>query len=251
MNVRKQVGKISVAMLGGLREIIGEHLHGFYIYGAAAFPDDFPTGDIDFHVILNEPLTGAERAKLERLHENLARDFPPLGAETDGYYLLLKDARQKEIPKSQMWRRAKDKSWALHRAHILAGRCLILHGPDPKEIYRPAAWEEIERALAHEFRYVKKHLGQYPDYAILQLCRLIYSFRGGDVVVSKAETAGWAAETFPQWQPLIDLAKKNYARRKTAGEREALQRGAAEFFDFAAPLIRQPLSKSAGSVVPE
>lgn len=251
MNVRKQVETISAVMLGGLREILGENLHGFYIYGAAAFPDEFPLGDIDFHVILNQPLTGAERAEIERLHENLARDFPPLGAETDGYYLLLEDARQKEIPKSQMWRRAEDKSWALHRAHILAGRCLILHGPDPKEIYQPAAWEEIKRALAHEFRYVEKHLGQYPDYAILQLCRLIYSCRGRDAVVSKAETAGWAAATFPQWRSLIDLAKKNYARRTTAGEREALQRGAAGFFGFAAPLIRRPLSESVDSAVSE
>ena len=59
-------------------------LVGVYVYGAAAFPDSGPTGDIDFHVILAEPLTDPERDAILALHAALARDFPPLGAELDG-----------------------------------------------------------------------------------------------------------------------------------------------------------------------
>ena len=52
----------------------------------------------------------------------------------DGYYILLADARCTSPPQSQMWSRATDASWALNREHIRAGRCIIFHGPDPKEI---------------------------------------------------------------------------------------------------------------------
>ncbi|GAH04040.1 unnamed protein product, partial [marine sediment metagenome] len=56
-----------------------------------------------------------------------------------------------------MWKRATDNSWALHREHILAGRHIILYGPEPKKIYPPATWPEIETALYGELDYVEKH----------------------------------------------------------------------------------------------
>jgi len=167
----------------GLKAILGEKLYGAYIYGAAAFPNTVLTRDIDFHVILKSSLTLNEKSQLEKLHESLAQKFPPLGGELDGYYILLKDALLKSPPKSQIWRRATDNSWALHREHILAGRHIILYGPDPKEIYSPTTWPEIKTALYGELDYVKKHLWDYPDYCILNLCRLVYSFETRDVVV--------------------------------------------------------------------
>ena len=88
-----------------------------------------------------------------------------------------------------MWNGAIDHSWALHREHIRAGRRVILYGPDPDEIYPPAKWPEIESALLGELDFVEKHLHDYPDYCILNLCRLMYSFETSDVVVSKALAA--------------------------------------------------------------
>ncbi|MFC2099382.1 aminoglycoside adenylyltransferase domain-containing protein, partial [Candidatus Bipolaricaulota bacterium] len=60
-------------------------------------------------------------------------------------------------------------------------------------------------ALVGERQYVAKHLSQYPDYCVLNLCRLIYSHRTGDVVVSKFGAAAWAIDAFPEWRGLIDL----------------------------------------------
>ena len=145
--------------------------------GGEAFPDSVPTGDIDFHVILKSELIDDERSALESFHESLADQFPPLGGELDGYYILLEDARCEEPLRSQMWRRATDESWALHREHIRAGRCIVLCGAEPTGIYPPASWPELERALYGELDYVERHLRQYPDYCILNLCRLIYSSR--------------------------------------------------------------------------
>jgi len=239
MTIEGQVSAIGRAFVYGLRRILGDKLYGLYIYGAAAFPDDLPTGDIDFHVILTDSLTDDERSRLYELHDSLARDFPPLGVDMDGYYILLADARGAQPPQSQMWQRATDKSWALHRQHIRAGQVLVLHGPDPKEIYPPATWPEIEQALEGELQYVEDHLGEYPHYCILQLCRLIYSHETRDIVVSKAHASRWAGDAFPEWRRHIELARKSYARQATPEDRRFMLTEIRAFLEFARTQIER------------
>lgn len=240
-----QVSIICQAFVEGLKRILKIKLHGAYVFGAAAFPDTLPTGDIDFHVILKSELTDDERSKLEMLHKYLAEQFPPLGGEMDGYYILLSDALLKPPPTSQMWKRATDDSWALHREHIRAGRHIILYGPAPTEIYPPASWLEIRDALYWELDYVEKHLHEYPDYCILNLCRLIYSFETKDVVVSKAQAAHWAREALPEWRRHIELASKSYSRQATPEDRQFMLAEVGRFLEFAHTRIERARKESA------
>jgi hypothetical protein len=239
MTTSQQVSLIGEAFVDSLRRILGDKLYGVYIYGAAAFPDHVPTGDIDFHVVLTSALSDAERSAVEEMHEDLGQRYPPLGVEMDGYYILLSDARGESPPQSQIWGRATDGSWALHRAHILAGRHIVLHGPDPKDIYRPPTWPQIEQALRGELDYVAQHLHDYPDYCILNLCRLIYSHETRDVVISKAAAADWASDALPQWRHLVHLAKKSYARQATSQDRELMLAQVPAFSDFAQARIQR------------
>lgn len=235
----KEVRTVCDAFVKGLRTILGDKLFGAYVYGAAAFPDSAPARDIDFHVVLKESLTARECTALEELHKSLAQRFPPLGGELDGYYILLEDACRRKLPRSQMWQRATDNSWALHREHIRAGRCIVLHGPDPRGVYSPATWPEIEKALRGELHYVEKHLHDYPDYCILNLCRLIYSYETREVVVSKAAAAGWACDALPEWRFLIEAAKKSYAGRSTPQEREFMLAEVQDLYRYARARIEQ------------
>ena len=219
--------------------MLEEKLHAAYVYGAAACNDSFPTGDIDFHVILKNHLTDEEKQELEKMHSKLAKKYPPLGEELDGYYILLEDARKRTPPKSEMWHCATDNAWALHREHIRAGRYITLYGGDPKEIYLPSTWNEIEEALIDEIRYIKNHLDKYPDYCILNLCRLIYSFQTRDVVISKAKASEWAYDSMPEWKWLIELARKSYKRRATEEDREVMLKEVEKFFEYAISMINQ------------
>jgi len=120
MIIKAKVRAIGQAFVHGLRQILANKLYGLYVYGAAAFPEDVLTGDIDFHVILTNQLTNYQRSRIEKLHHALARDFPSLGGDMDGYYILLADAGCTSPPQSQMWSRATDASWVLGpapRAH--------------------------------------------------------------------------------------------------------------------------------------
>jgi len=248
MTTSEQIEAVCQAFVNGLKKILGEKLYGVYIYGAAAFPGTYPLGDIDFHVILKSDLTEDERSRLERLHKELDRDYPPLGGVFDGYYILLEDARQKSYPKSRMWENAVDDSWALHRAHILAGRQITLYGPDPQEIYPPPTWPEIETALYGELDYVEKHLQDYPGYCVLNLCRLIYSFETGEVVISKEQASEWAKENLPGWEKYIGLAEKAYTRRATPEDEKSLSAEILNFLNYAKERIERASGNKAGNM---
>ena len=244
MALSREVNIICRSFVEGLKRILKEKLHGVYVYGAAAFPDTVPSGDIDFHVILTSELTDEERSQLETFHESLAKQFPPLGGELDGYYILLEDARGETPPRSQIWRRAIDESWALHCEHIRAGRHIVLHGPEPTEFYPPASWSEVEIALRGEMAYVEKHLLEHPAYCILNLCRLMYSFETKDVVVSKAQTAYWTRDAVPQWRRHIDLALKSYAHQTAQEDEEFMLAEVERFLEFSQARIKQVYDKT-------
>jgi len=238
MKPSQDIQDLCRAFLHGLNAALGDRLYGVYLYGAVAFPGSSPTGDIDFHVILKDPLGDQERSEIHWLHTRLARDFPPFGGELDGYYILLEEARQVSPPRDQLRAHVVDNAWALHREHIWAGRCIVLQGPDPTQVYPAASWPELERALHGELKYVEKHLDVYPDYCILNLCRLVYSFEARDVVISKAEAAAWAWDVFPQWRRHIETAKKSYARQATAQDVAFMRCEVNHLFRFACERIR-------------
>jgi len=234
-----EISEVCRAFLNGLTMVLGEKLFGLYIYGAAAFPDSFAIGDIDFHVILKEELTESERSELYHLHSSLKENFPPLGGELDGYYILLEDTRGRLPPKSQMWHGVTDDSWALHCEHIRAGRCIVLYGPDPTQVYPAMTWDELEKALWGELAYVEEHLGDSPGYCVLNLCRLMYSFATNDVVISKAAAAQWAYDAFPEWRHLIELARKSYTRQATPEDRKCMLLEVNNLFRYAYDRIQQ------------
>lgn len=225
----------------GLQNILGDKLQAAYVFGAVAFNDSLPTGDIDFHVILKDHLTDTEKQELNALHQKLARKYPPLGGELDGYYILLEDAKKSLPPQSEMWQHATDHAWALHREHVRAGRYIKLYGEDPGQIYPPSTWPEIEEALCDEVRYIKKHLSQYPDYCILNLCRLLYSFQTRNVVISKAKASEWSFEALPEWKWLVELARKSYEHRATAQDRQRMLAEVENFFGFITSKIDKEL----------
>jgi hypothetical protein len=245
-DVKSEVRDLCQAFADGLRDSLREKFHAVYVYGAVTFPETDYTGDVDFHVIVMEPPTETERAALIELHDRLAREFPPLGAELDGYYILLADARGSATPQHLLFPNLHDDSWALHRAHILAGRVIVLHGPDPKTIYVPPTRSEIEGALRGELDYVVAHLVQYPAYCVLNLCRLMYSHETGDVVTSKTASAVWASVRLPTWRPLIDAARRSYAHEATAEDRLSLSTGVEAFHEFAVGFIERARTAATG-----
>ena len=102
MNPPEFIQDLCQAFLDGLNAALSDNLYGVYLFGAVAFPETRHTGDVDFHVILRRLLTKKEHSALVQLRDRLGREFPPLGGEMDGHYLMLEDAKETAQPDSQL-----------------------------------------------------------------------------------------------------------------------------------------------------
>jgi hypothetical protein len=195
----------------GLKSALNDAFASLYIYGALAFPRPARWRvDVDFHVLVKRPLGNEERRNVTELHEALGR-VSCLGEELDGHYILVDDAKRSVPPTSQAWEQLPDNAWALHRAHILAGRFIHLHGIDPREIVSPPTWTDLEVALDNELRFIETH-PEFGAFGVLNACRLVHSFRTRDVVTSKYESAQWALGTLPaEWRGPIQASIRFYS----------------------------------------
>ena len=231
------VGNLCEAFVGGLKEILSTNLHGVYMYGAAVFPDAGPIQDVDCHVILKEQVDDGVRDQIFQLSKDLKVRFPDLGDELDTYFILYEDARRTSPPTHQLRAEVRDESWALHCAHIRGGRYFTLYGPEPDEIFPAASWQEISRALDHEMRFIEENL-KYPDYCVMNLCRIMYSFQERDVVVSKRFGGNWAIDRFPQWASLVQAAIRSYNKTGGTDDLVLLETEVGRFLAFASERIQ-------------
>jgi len=209
-----------------VRSALGDVVASAYLHGAVCF--DNPPGwvlDLDFHVLLHRPLADDELAAVRALHLRLA----PL--DLDGYYLQLDDARRATPPRSQLkvfprnvrelFDGPVDHAWALHRAHAHAGRVHVLDGLHPREVVPVPTWDELAQALASEAGFVLAH-PEHPEYGVLQACRITYSRRTRDVVLSKWDAARWAMDELPDLRPPIEAAVRAYTDALEDGDAELL-----------------------------
>lgn len=216
----------------GLERVLGDDFAGLFVYGAMLF--DHPPvwqADVDFHVLLRTRITPAQRAALHGLHSWLAAHHA-VGRDLDGYYVTLADARRTVPPVSEYDPAHRDDAWALHRAHVRAGGYRVVSGIDPRTVVPEPTWDELRVALQSEMDFVMAHPDEHA-FAVLNSCRVLYSLRAYDVVVSKYEAAGWGQETLGrEWSELIAAAVRHYSGAATATDAATLANGTPAFVAF-------------------
>jgi hypothetical protein len=218
----------------GLIETLGANLIGIYLYGAITFPDSQDQiQDLDFHVIVRNEFSERERREVDSLCHDLARDFTVDRGDLDGYFITLEDTRQTVPPPTQMWplwHTPADASWALHCAHIRAGQCIVLKGPDPLTLYPQPSWPDLRAALLVEIQFVDGHLADAPAYCVLNACRILYSFGSRNVVISKRGAADWAMEALAEeWHLVIRAGLRVYRGTATTEDEAAVQARVSDF----------------------
>jgi Domain of unknown function (DUF4111) len=215
---------VADALRSGLDRVLGDNFASLFLYGAVAFPRPVRWRiDFDYHVFLRQPLNESDRAEIRTLCASLA-NLNELGADLDGYFVLLADAGQSEPPRHQLDLNIRDEAWALHRAHVHAGRYFLIAGLDPVAIVPEPTWAELEAGLRAELRFVNEH-PEATAFGILNGCRILCSFENRDVVLSKYHAAEWALESLPaQWHDAIRAAMHYYSRTATAHDTRTLER---------------------------
>lgn len=222
----------------GLESLLGEDLVALWAYGAATFADrPNRLGDVDTYGILASRPTQETAVAIDRLH---AVSAEAARIEWDSWYVLEANARFSQPPTHAFRSDLVDQSWALHRAHWLAGQYVGLSGRSPRRIVQSPTWPELREGLDGEFLFMERLLAEDRDEAgesaflTWNACRIIYSLETRNVVVSKKAAAGWALEHLPgKWHKAIRAAGRVYDGVADGEDEAVLRAQRSEIVDAA------------------
>jgi hypothetical protein len=225
-----------------LRQIVGDNLVAMWAYGGTTFPDPpRRSGDLDAHVVLDRAPDERTVQSIEAAHDTIGAEH---GVEWDTWYVLAADARRPESPPHAFRAGRRDTAWALHRAHWLAGRYVLLHGLTPGEIVSAPTWAELEVDLSRELEHIERHVVEGDTdryeaaYAIFNGSRILRSLETHDVVLSKRAAGAWALVHLPrEWHAAIRAAGRAYDDQASPEDAELLAAAMAPFI----AMLRQRL----------
>jgi hypothetical protein len=225
-----------------LLEILGDDLVAIWAYGSVVGNDrPHRPADLDTHVIVRSRPDEATARRIEDAVDAIASDAD---AKFDIWFITLEDARRPEHPPHAFREGRRDTSWAIHRAHWLAGRFVGIHGLQPSEVVTPPTWDELESDLDRELEHIERHVHEGDTdpyeaaYAILNGSRVLHSMKAHDVALSKREAGIWALDQLSErWQPALHAAFRAYDEEASPEDVELL---AAEMAPFVA-MVREQL----------
>ena len=222
--------------------LLGEDLVAMWAHGGTTFADrPSRTGDLDTYVIVKRQLDEQTARRIDDIHETIARE---LGVEWDTWYVLADDARRPEAPRHVFRERRRDTSWAINRAHWLAGRYARLYGPAAAEIVPTPTRTELDVDLSRELEHIERHILEgdtdpyEATYALFNGSRILHALETGDVAISKRAAGQWALQHLPaRWHPALKAATRAYKAQATPQDASLL---AAEMAPFIA-MVRERL----------
>lgn len=213
--------------------LLGDDLIAMWAYGGTvSAPEGAPIGDLDTFVVVRRPVDEATAHAIDAGQAAIGQD---VGVEWDTWYVVEADARRREQPGHAFHDRL-DESWAIDRAHWLAGRYVLLHGPEPEAVVPQPTSEEIVTALHSEVGHLEAHVAAgdtdpyEATYAFLNGSRIVRAVETGDVAISKREAGAWGVEHLgTRWQPALEAARRTYEGQASPADTDLLAREMAPF----------------------
>jgi hypothetical protein len=213
--------------------MLGDDLAGIWAYGGSvSAPEAAPQGDLDTMVLLRRPPSAQTVSAIEAAQAAMGAD---LGVEWDTWYVLEADARRSAMLR-HAWLDRRNETWAVDRAHFIAGRYVLLHGAAAETTVSPPTADELRNALLAEVEHLERHVAAgdtdpyEATYAFLNGCRIIRALETGDAAISKRDAGPWGLEHLPdRWHPALEAAIRVYAGRAGSGDEELIAREMAPF----------------------
>ncbi len=210
--------------------ILGRNMVGLYLYGSLTQRAFNPKrSDVDCIVVTERDLSDAQFRQLDAW---LARTAAanPWAARLQILCLikdqvLTMDARACLYQFGVFKRSGSDGNPIIWLNVLQSG--VVLYGPQPESFVPAITPEVLFQALKREVGYLYEEISQKPEsewrdvpsyrvYAVLTLCRILYSFRQG-TIVSKQRAAKWALKHLPvEWRKLVRQALAATAAEHTA-----------------------------------
>ena len=214
-----------------LQAALGHKLVGVYLYGSLVTGDfDDAISDIDLLAATTNAIDEADFEALKALHAAFVAQHPEWDDRIEIAYLSLDALRTFKTktsliaivsPGEPFHFRQADNDWSLNW-YMVREKGVMLYGPSPKTIIAPVSKQEFLQTVRGHLDWWRVGVDEMRQrggqaYAILTLCRALYTLTHGEQV-SKRQAALWAARELPQWSPLIHnaLAWRQAMRAETA-----------------------------------
>jgi len=214
------INQLTADLLSRIQAILGEKLIGLYFYGSLTWGDfDEENSDIDMLAAVESDITDSEFDSLKKMHEDFTDYHKNWYDRIEVQYL--------SVAGLQSFKTQKSKMAAISPGEIFhwvdAGREYLMNwyfvqeygvpffGPSPKTLIEPIGKEEFLQAVKEhaikwrEYVSATLHARAFQAYAILTLCRALYTVKNGEQV-SKQKAAAWAQQELPEWATLIQNA---------------------------------------------
>lgn len=217
------VNTVLHVLLKNVQTVLGNHFIGMYVYGSLASGDFDPQrSDIDFLVVTADRLPDEMIAALKAMHARITASGLKWAEKLEGSYISQHTLRRYELPdaprpyvnEGSFCLARYGNEWTLER-HIIREQGIVVTGPAPQTLIDSAQPNDLRRAVLGILREwwlpmlrdpAWLHSSEHQAYAILTMCRILYTLQYG-TVVSKPVAARWAQETLgKQWEALIKQA---------------------------------------------
>jgi len=209
-----------VSLLAQIQEILGDKLVGFYLYGSLVWGDfDYEISDIDLLAIIAADIDDLEFTSLKKMHDEFAVQHKQWHNRIEVQYFSASGLKKFKTKPSKMAVISPGEPFHLIEAgsewlmnwYFVHEYGVTLFGPPPQNFIGPISKEEFIDAVKEHAKSWRKHIVQtmhkrpYQSYAILTMCRALYTVKNGNQV-SKKQAALWAQEQLPEWSALIQRA---------------------------------------------
>ncbi|HEX7175789.1 MAG TPA: aminoglycoside adenylyltransferase domain-containing protein [Pyrinomonadaceae bacterium] len=218
------VNAVLHALLAGARKILGDRFAGLYLYGSLASGDFDPElSDIDFLVVTEGEMPDELLPALEAMHAGLASADRKWATKLEGSYvprhaLRRYDAADPPCPQlneGRFYVARHCSDWIIQR-HVLREHGVALSGPPPSTLIDPVSPDDLREAVRGILREWWEPMlldgawlrrgDLYQAYAVLTMCRALYTLRHGRIA-SKPVSAAWAQDELgARWATLIERA---------------------------------------------
>ncbi len=211
-------------LLANTQRILGDRFVGLYLYGSLASGDFDPCrSDIDFVVVTAIELPGETISALAAMHERIAASGLQWAAKLEGAYIPQATFRRHDpcaaypyINEGHFQAGQEGSDWVIQR-HIIREQGVVVAGPAPQDLIDPIQPDDLRRAvlailrewwapMLHDPAWLRSHGSEYQAFAVLTMCRALYTLQTGNIV-SKPAAARWAQEMLDErWAALIQWA---------------------------------------------
>lgn len=215
-----EVNHIIEKLLNGHRQVFGDKMAGFYLYGSLIWGDfDIVSSDIDTLCAITSEVTPEEIERLRIMHDEIANESPLWRGRVEVHYASLDGLKHFRKFLSKMGNISPGEplhiidagiEW-LDEWYCVQEYAITLYGIDKEEVIPHIEKSEFIQTIcgyARSFRErikASEHSRYSQSYAILTLCRALYTLKNEEQV-SKLAAARWAIDFLPEYRKIINNA---------------------------------------------